>query len=358
VNGKSTVTVTAIPLINVTATAGRTTMNVSEQQQLQLVATDSTNRQVDLATRTVTWSTSAPLVAEVTSTGIVSARGAGVAVISATVDGRRSNDISLTVRQVPVVDVVIEQANPQNIVQGTQVQLTAYPRDSVGNRLTGRIITWNSSNTSVATVTQTGIVTGVAPGSAIVRATVEGVSRPIDVIVRQSSVDRVDVQPPAWTMLVGDTKQLTVALTDINGNVLTGRQVVWTSGDVSRAQVDQTGRVTALAPGSVTITATSEGRTGQSVFTINAVPCASVSVAPTTVAIRVGERRTLVATARDAAGNILIGRTVFWQSSDPGRAFVNQSGEVLGVEVGSARISASCDGRSGEATVSVSSTVP
>ena len=53
------------------------------------------------------------------------------------------------------------------------VQLTATPRDANGNALTGRIVTWGSTNTAVATVNGSGLVTGVAAGSATITATSE-----------------------------------------------------------------------------------------------------------------------------------------------------------------------------------------
>src|SRR2546421_8122346 len=55
-------------------------------------------------------------------------------------------------------------ALPISVVLGAATQLTATPKDAVGNVLTGRAVTWASSNAAIATVSATGLVTGVAAG--------------------------------------------------------------------------------------------------------------------------------------------------------------------------------------------------
>jgi acid phosphatase len=72
------------------------------------------------------------------------------------------------------------------VTTGSTVQLTATPKDANGNPLTGRTVTWSSSNTSVATVNGSGLVSGVAAGSATITATSEG----------QSGTSAITVTPP------------------------------------------------------------------------------------------------------------------------------------------------------------------
>src|SRR5438309_1094702 len=66
---------------------------------------------------------------------------------------------------------------------GQTVQLAATPKDANGNPLSGRVVTWSSNNTAVATVDGNGLVTGVTAGSAIVTATSEGQSGTASVTV-------------------------------------------------------------------------------------------------------------------------------------------------------------------------------
>jgi hypothetical protein len=81
-------------------------------------------------------------------------------------------------------------------------------------------------------------------------------------------VAQVTVAPASASVASGATKQLTATLRDASGNVLTGRTVSWGSSNLSGATVSATGLVTGVAPGSATVTATSEGKTGTAAVTI------------------------------------------------------------------------------------------
>lgn len=73
----------------------------------------------------------------------------------------------------PVATITVSPSAP-NISASQTVQLTATLKDQAGNSLTGREVTWSSATASVATVSNTGLVTGVAPGNAVITATSEG----------------------------------------------------------------------------------------------------------------------------------------------------------------------------------------
>ena len=97
------------------------------------------------------------------------------------------------------------------------------------------------------------------------------------------SVTQVIVTPPAATTLVGQTVQLSATPEDASGNPLSGRAVLWATSQTNVATVDGNGLVSALAAGTATITATSEGRSGTAALTVTVappVPVATVSVSP------------------------------------------------------------------------------
>ncbi len=87
-------------------------------------------------------------------------------------------------------------------------------------------------------------------------------------------------------------------------------------------------------------------------------PVATVTVSPATVSLGVGATQSLTATMRDASGNILTGRAVTWSSSAPLLATVSGSGLVTGVVVGTASITATSEGQSGSAAVTVTALPP
>ena len=81
-------------------------------------------------------------------------------------------------------------------------------------------------------------------------------------------VSAVTVTPAAVSLVVGDTTSLSATLTDSSGSVLVGRAIDWSSSDASVATVLATGLVRAVAAGTATITATSEGHSGTAVVTV------------------------------------------------------------------------------------------
>ncbi|OLE68781.1 MAG: hypothetical protein AUG74_09330, partial [Bacteroidetes bacterium 13_1_20CM_4_60_6] len=159
-----------------------------------------------------------------------------------------------------------------SVNEGKTVQLTATLRDAAGNVLTGRTVTWTSANTSVATVSGSGLVTGKVAGTAAITATSEGQSGSSAVTVVHVPVATVTVTPATPSVVVGRTVTLTATLKDANGNTLTGRTVTWSSGNTSVATVNASGVVTGVAAGSTTITATSEGQSGTAALMVTTPP--------------------------------------------------------------------------------------
>src|SRR5206468_839509 len=130
-----------------------------------------------------------------------------------------------------------------------------------------------------------------------------------------------------------------------------GRTVTWASSNPSVAAVSNAGLVSAVSPGSATITATSEGTNGTSSITVTNIPVVSVDVTPATATVQAGQTVQLTATPRDANGAALSGRAVSWSSSNTSVATVSSSGLVSGVTLGSATISATSEGKTGTASI-------
>src|SRR5205809_312436 len=233
------------------------------------------------------------------------------------------------------------------------MQLAATPKDANGNPLSGRIISWSSSNTSVVGVNSTGLVTAVATGAATITATSEGQSGTASITVTPVPVATVAVTPASASVDEGKTVQLTATPKDVNGNPLSGRVVTWTSSNTAAATVSSSGLVTAKLAGSTTITATSEGQSGTSAITVVHVPVASVAVTPASASVSTGQTVQLTATPKDASGNALAGRTVSWASSNTAVETVTNSGLVSGVTAGAATITATSETVSGTSAITV-----
>ena len=290
--------------------------------------------------------------------GLVTGAAVGSATISATSEGHSgSSAVTITSVAAPVASVNVTPASA-SLQVGAAIQLTATPRDANGTALGGRVVTWASSASSVATVSSSGRVTGVAPGSATITATSEGKGGTSAITVTLVPVAAVAVYPASATVPVGATIQLTATPNDSNGNPLSGRTVTWASSNTIVASVNGSGLVTGKVAGSATIRATSEGQSDSAAITVTSVPVASVTVSPAATNVAAGQAVQLTATVKDASGNPLTGRTVSWRSSDPTVAVVYPSGLVTGLAIGSATITATSEGQSGRATVTVTTGPP
>lgn len=266
--GTSAITVTPIPVASVTVSPSSASVVVATTRQLTAATKDAGG--TTLTGRVVTWA-SDNAAATVDANGLVTGVSVGTATITATSEGKAGTSV-ITVTAVPVATVTVNPASV-SIMSGATLQLTATTSDASGNVLTGRAITWSSSNTLLAIVNaSTGVVTGQAPGGPVtITATSEGKSGSASITVTPVPVASVSVTPASTTVGVGGIQALTATTRDANNNVLSGRTVTWNSNAPSLASVNaNTGVVMGISAGSATITATSEGQSGTS----------SVSVTP------------------------------------------------------------------------------
>src|SRR5437016_6081518 len=252
----------------------------------------------------------------------------------------------------PVASMSVSPASA-SVLPTQTVQLTVTTLDSTGAVLTGRTVTWSSSSTGVATVNGSGLVTGVAVGSATATAASEGRSTSSSVTVTTVPVASVTVSPASGSLYVGQTVQLTATPRDSAGTPLTGRVVTWSSGSPGVAAVNGSGLVTGVGAGSATITAASGGQSGTAAITVRSVSVASVTVSPASASRFVGQTVQLTATPKDSAGNPLTGQTIAWSSDNSTVASVSASGLVTAKAAGSATITAATGGQSGTSAITV-----
>lgn len=157
-----------------------------------------------------------------------------------------------------VASVAVSPADP-TIQAGETVQLTATPLTAGGDPVNGRAVAWSSGNGTVADVSATGLVEGMAEGSAPIRATVDGVQGESTVRVDPAAVAEVVVDPGSVVLPVGGTRQLSATLWDGEGGELTGRAVSWSSLDNGVATVTSSGLVEAVSEGLTEVLASAEG---------------------------------------------------------------------------------------------------
>ena len=304
-----------------------------------------------LTGRKVFWAVADSNFATVSPTGVVTGRYVGTVPVVASVEGK-SAVAQVQVLPIPVVAVRVSPAS-RDLTVGQTAQLKAEPLDAQGNVLSGRSVAWSSGRPDVATVSEAGFVTALSPGNAIITATVEGKSGVGAVTVSPAPVASVAVSPTSATLIVGQTLQLEAQPRDAAGRPLDGRTVTWSSNRPDIARVTSTGIVAAVSPGTATVTASSEGRSGTATIAVQAPTVGRVEVAPATATINVGGSFRLTATVYDTRGNVIPGARVAWASSDLAIAVVDNTGRVLGLSDGSVLITATSGDKAGTASVRV-----
>jgi uncharacterized protein YjdB len=316
-----------------------------------------------LSGRAVTWFSSSTSIATVNDAGDIAAVTPGSATLSAVSEGV-AGTAALTVIPRPPMPVakVLVAINPAAVVVGQTAQASVALQDADGNPLSDRAVAWQSGNASVAVVSGSGAISAVGAGSTSITASSEGQAASASLSVSAPApvpVATVTVAPATATLQIGATVQLAATTRDASGATLTGRVVGWSSANAGVASVNSNGLVSAVGAGTAQITASSEGKTSSATITVSApppppsVPVATVSISPSSQSLVIGATVQLAATTRDANGAVLTGRAVSWSSASGAIATVSTSGLVRGIAAGTVQITATSEGKSSSASITV-----
>lgn len=224
---------------------------------------------------------------------------------------------------------------------------------------TNQDINWTTSDPVVATVSS-GLVTGLAAGTATITATADGddtISKTCTITVsplnnsesnsgndsgndsESISVSKIVLSKSELTIAVGKEKTLTATVSPANAS---DRDVTWKSGNTGIATVDQDGTVKGVKEGSVTITATADGRSATCRVTVIEadVPVDGVKLNHSSLTLAKGNSFQLMADVSPAAAT---NTTVLWSSDAPGIVSVDTEGLITAKNTGSAVITAATE---------------
>ena len=300
----------------------------------------------------VTWSTSDTSVATVSSSGLVTAVGAGTARVVA-LSGSVADTTSVTV--IPAVSSVTISPNSLRVLTGKTAVLVAKAVDSNGNDVDVRSVypqgfSWTSSHGSTATVTSLGFDSArVSAGSPNPRgvqitASIGGKSASASVSVDHRRASKLSLDKDSVTLAaIGATVSLVATVTDQDGDAMSNANVTWSTSDTSVATVSSSGLVTAVAIGTARVVALSGSVTDTATITVRQL-VSTVTIQPTGLDIRPNTSTGVKAKALDANGNEVdvasISASGFtWTSSS------NAVVTVTPVGLDSAQVTAHGDGR-------------
>lgn len=339
------ITVSAIPVSGVSLSPDSATIAVNTTQQLTDTVFPS-----NASNKSVTWSSSNTLIATVNSAGLVTGVTPGTAyIIVSTIDGNKKDTSKINVITIPASGISVSP-DSVTIAIGATHQIIDIVTPS---NATNKTVTWSSSNETVATISSTGLVTGIAAGTTFVTATTIDGNKKDSCKIKITSIPVTGIYlfPDSATIAINETKQLTDTVTPSNA---TNKSVTWSSSNTSIATVSSSGLVTAgLISGTVIITATTvDGNKKDSCKIKVIIPVTGVSVSPSAASIVVDETKQLTAifVPSDATN-----KNVTWSSGNNSIATVSSTGLVTGVALGSTTITVTTkDGnKTGNCTITV-----
>lgn len=244
------------------------------------------------ANQGIKFTSSDETVATVSETGLVTARKEGTAVITATAADGSEKSASCTIKvgatavDVPVTGITLDQ--PEITIEvlkdAKQLKATVEPANA-----TNKDVVFSSSNTNVAVVSNTGLVTAINNGTATITVTSkENPSIMAKCLVKVGApvlVTDVTVQPAELNLKTDGTYQLSVSVLPSNADE---RGVTFESSNTAVATVSASGLITAKGPGSATITVTAKDSSGKKATCTVTVtqPVKGVTVSPSSVVIQ------------------------------------------------------------------------
>ena len=348
VHASATIHVAAGDVAKITVDPGSVGLVSGRTQQLSASMEDGAGN--SLPAHNVSWSSANSSIATVSSDGMLTALHTGSTTISATANGVTGH--ASVVVSAGAVKTIAVSPTSMRLTDGDTQQLSAKLTDASGNSL-DQDVAWSSSNSTVATVSSSGVVTAKQAGSATITAAAGGASGSSSLTVTAGSVSSINVSPGSNSITAGAQVQLSAKLTDDAGSVISGQSVTWSSSNSGVVSVSSSGLATASHVGTATVTATASGHTGSATFSVSAGSLSTVTITPSSGSVGQGKTLQLAATFHDAEGNSVSSSSVAWTSSSSSVASVNSSGLVTGVAVGNATITATASGKSKSAAITV-----
>jgi uncharacterized protein YjdB len=355
-SNNSAVKTPTLTSIQVTLSAPSVAAGLADQLTATGEYSDGTSKDL---TASVAWTSSDTNVATIVSgTGAVTTLTQGSAKITGTLSGV-SGSVTLTVNA-PNIKTLAVSSTSASIARGTTVQFTATATLTTGTteNATG-LVTWTSSNSSVASVNQNGaqgLTLGVTAGTATITATANGVSASANLTVTSATLTSINVTPVSALIPLGTVQQFTATGTfsDTTTQDITGT-VAWTSVPPSVASITVSGLATGKDLGSVTITAASGTISNSVSATVNAADLSSIAVLPATptIAQNTTEQFSATGTFDDGSTHNLTAQ-VTWNSSNPAVASIGSTNPIaMGISQGTTTIKATLGGISGSTTLDV-----
>ena len=272
----------------------------------------------------ISFTSSDETIATVDADGTIRALKAGSATVTATSYNGVSADCALSVCPAPSAVTLTAERTTIGLNEKLQLSAQLEPADVVGT------LTFSSSNTRYVTVDANGVVTGKRAGSATITVkTYNGKKTTLKITVKKAP-SSVSLKTTRTVLGVGETAQLTATLSSGSAGGYS-----FSSSDETKLTVDETGLVTALQPGEVSVSVkTYNGKTKSGVITVMSAP-ESITLADTALKIGAEDSAKLSYTLNEGSAG-----AISFTSSDETIATVDADGTIRALKAGSATVTA------------------
>lgn len=317
--------------------ATEVTMNAGEYYDMDVTITPATATDANL-----TWESLNTKVVTVSSTGRITARSVGTAIILVKTEGGATSYCTVTVLEA----VRAMELDPSELTIDVGEAFTIAPVFRPASASNTQV-KWESSDTSVATISAAGTVTGVERGTTVITCTsMDGGYKAFCLVTVEDPLMELKIDPDTYRLGFGKTFTLH-AVTEKNGEVIEDAEVEWYSSDDSICSVDRGGKIMGLDYGYATITAEALDGSGRraecEVRVVREVT--SIKLNHSSLTIIQGETAALVATVQPSNATY---RTVLYSSEDESIAMVDDDGVITGLTPGTTMVYARARDNSGK----------
>ena len=334
--GKGTATITATTSNGLTATSEvvvtiptssvsingnkELTMNINTTNILTAVVNPSDTSD------TLTWSSSNNEIVNVSNTGLVTAKNAGTATITAR-SGSKEDQITIHV-VVPVTSFDLVSNSDIKVLKGTTSTVVTKINPT---NATDQKITWKSQNETIASVNEDGIITALKQGNTVITGSLSnGMKVNVNVEVEIIPITSMKIEQKEFALLRNETQ--TIELVIEPENTTERDQIIWKSSDEDVAVVDEFGKITALKEGVAEITATYKDIEVSTEVKVTEIHLESISLENTKNELNVGDTTKLNVVLNPI--NVTDDLIYTYTSSDESIATVDENGNVVGLKPG------------------------
>ena len=314
-------------------TACGITLNVEEISLLvgQIDRLTATILPENTTDKTVVWSSDNEAVVTISTDGTITAVSVGTAIITATC-GEVSTTCKVTVNPVEASSIVLSLHDVTMLVGSTRT-LTAkvFPENATYQK-----VLWQSSNPSIASIDNEGIITALQVGETTITASCGNISASCKVTVTPVLPSSIELNIKDMSLYIGQSEIIKAIVRPTN---TTYPEIIWRSEDETIATVSENGNVTGIKEGVTTITAICGEVTAACIVTVKPIPATNIEIISGDVTLPVESSYTLI--AKVSPDNTTHPR-VQWSSSDPDIAIIADNGTITAVNIGTAIITAKC----------------